>query len=189
GEKTAAAATTNNSQPPATVAAQSTAAEPQAKVAEAQPTPAAEPQPMPTPAVEPTPQPTPLAEPTPTPTPTPSPQPTPAPETTSSRQRTVTRASAGGGQCVFSVQEEPLTIRSNGGSIIIPVTFDGPKGAAGIEASTPDWADIAVFAEPKTNIESGVFNYSITSVNKRSGTFTADFKTPCGTKKVTIIVK
>lgn len=124
----------------------------------------------------------------PTPQPAASePQPTPAP-TPKQRARIVREASSDG-QCSFSVSEEPLTVRSNGGSIIIPVNFNGANGAASIEASTPDWADIAVFAEPKTNIESGVFNYSITSVSKRTGSFTVVFKSPCGTKRITVTVK
>lgn len=117
---------------------------------------------------------------------------TPAPETTASRPRRATRnapAASGNDQCLFNVSEEPLTIRSNGGSIIIPVTFNGANGAASLTATTPDWADIAVFAETKTNIEAGVFNYSITSVSKRTGTFTVVFKSPCGTKKITVNVK
>lgn len=118
-------------------------------------------------------------------------RPTPAPETAASRPRRATRntpATPGGDQCLFNVSEAPLTIRSNGGSIIIPVTFNGANGSASLTASTPDWADIAVFAETKTNIEAGVFNYSITSVSKRTGTFTVVFKSPCGTKKITVTV-
>jgi tetratricopeptide (TPR) repeat protein len=125
------------------------------------------------------------------PTPTPAavePQPTPAPAESRRRPRATERPSGGDGQCAFSVSEEPLTIRSNGGSIIIPVNFNGAGGASSLQASTPDWADIAVFAETKTNLESGVFNYSITSVSKRTGAFTVVFKSPCGTKKITVNV-
>ena len=158
---------------------------PAAVVATADPTPqpaAREPQPV---AAEPQPTPTPTPEPTPAPTPTPEPTPRQRPRTV----RETPAAAAESSQCVFSVSEEPLTIRSNGGSIIIPVNFNGAGGAASIEATTPDWADIAVFAEPKTNIESGVFNYSITSVSKRAGTFTVVFKSPCGTKKIMVTAK
>lgn len=69
------------------------------------------------------------------------------------------------------------------------MNFNGAGGAASLQASTPDWADIAVFAETKTNLESGVYNYSITSVSKRTGTFTVVFKSPCGTKKIVVNVK
>lgn len=121
------------------------------------------------------------------------PQPTPTPDpATSRRPRTTERTAekaAGSEQCVFNVSEEPLTLRSNGGSIIIPVSFNGAGGAASLTASTPNWADIAVFSETKTNIESGVFNYSITSVSKRTGTYTVIFKSPCGTKKITVNVR
>jgi tetratricopeptide (TPR) repeat protein len=125
------------------------------------------------------------------------PQPTPRPDPTArQRPRTTERQTerpadkaAGSDQCTFSVSEEPLTLRSNGGSIIIPVSFNGAGGAASLTASTPNWADIAVFAETKTNIESGIFNYSITSVSKRAGAYTVIFKSPCGTKKITVNVK
>jgi tetratricopeptide (TPR) repeat protein len=126
------------------------------------------------------------ARPTPTPAPV-EPQPKPAPNE-SRRRPPATERPSGDGQCAFSVSEEPLTIRSNGGSIIIPVNFNGAGGASSLQASTPDWADIAVFAETKTNLESGVYNYSITSVSKRTGTFTVVFKSPCGTKKITVNV-
>ncbi|HYO90621.1 MAG TPA: hypothetical protein VEQ40_03265, partial [Pyrinomonadaceae bacterium] len=121
------------------------------------------------------------------------PQPTATPDPAASRRpRTIERPAekaAGSDECIFNVSEEPLTLRSNGGSIIIPVTFNGAGGAASLTASTPNWADIAVFSETKTNIESGVFNYSITSVSKRTGTYTVIFKSPCGTKKITVNVR
>jgi tetratricopeptide (TPR) repeat protein len=104
------------------------------------------------------------------------------------RTRTAERTPGSSQQCTFSVSDEPLTLRSNGGSIIIPVNLSGAEPGS-LQATTPDWADIAVFAEPKTNIESGVFNYSITSVSKRTGTFSVVFKSPCGTKKVSVNVK
>jgi tetratricopeptide (TPR) repeat protein len=137
------------------------------------------------------PQPT-ASEPQPRPaTPEATPTPTPAPEATNQRPRRVRQPSdakpSGSDQCVFSVSEEPLSLRSNGGSVIIPVNFNG--NAATLSVTTPDWADIAVFPEPKTNLESGVFNYSITSVSKRTGTFTVVLKSSCGTKKITVIVK
>ncbi|MBD0326751.1 MAG: hypothetical protein ICV68_09980, partial [Pyrinomonadaceae bacterium] len=104
------------------------------------------------------------------------------------RPRTVERTPESSQQCTFSVSDEPVTVRSNGGSIIIPVNLSGADPGS-LQASTPDWADIAVFAEPKTNIESGIFNYSITSVSKRTGTFSVVFKSPCGTKKITVNVR
>jgi tetratricopeptide (TPR) repeat protein len=167
-EKTAAV--TDPTPQPAAKEPQPATAEPQPATKEPQPT-ATEPQPA-------------QSEPQPTPTPEPTSDPTPK-----QRPRSVRAATPESGQCVFSVSEEPLTLRSNGGSVIIPVSFNGAGGAASIEATTPDWADIAVFAEPKTNIESGVFNYSITSVSKRAGTFTVVFKSPCGTKRITVTVK
>ncbi|HEX8492870.1 MAG TPA: tetratricopeptide repeat protein [Pyrinomonadaceae bacterium] len=136
------------------------------------------------------PQPTTTSDPQPTAA---EPQPTPTPDTApSQRPRTTERPAekaAGSDECIFNLSEEPLTLRNNGGSIIIPVSFNGAGGAASITASTPNWADIAVFSETKTNIESGVYNYSITSVSKRTGTYTVIFKSPCGTKKLTVIVK
>ncbi len=149
-----------------------------------QPSPAApEPSPVETSAREKT------ADPSPTPQPTtPEPQPAATDPTARRRPRTTERA-PDSSQCTFSVSEEPLTLRSNGGSIIIPVNFSGADGAASLSASTPNWADIAVFAETKTNIEPGVYNYSITSVSKRAGTYTVVFKSPCGTKKITVNVK
>lgn len=178
------------------------------------PEPAATPTPTPTP--EPTPNPTPgpappadtentgeaktpatdaVPQPTPQPTPTETqpaksaPRPSQASDPTARRRARSVERTADTGQCVFSVSEEPLTINSNGGSIIIPVNFSGAGGQSSLQATTPDWADIAVFAEPKTNIESGVFNYSITSVSKRTGAFSVVFKSPCGTKKITVNVK
>jgi tetratricopeptide (TPR) repeat protein len=163
-----------------------------------------------------TPEASPVATETPAPQPTTTPEPAPSPVEASAREKTAdaapqprtptpqqptasdptarrrprtTERPPDSNQCTFSVSEEPLTLRSNGGSIIIPVNFSGADGAASISASTPNWADIAVFAETKTNIEPGVYNYSITSVSKRPGTYTVVFKSPCGTKKITVTVK
>lgn len=119
--------------------------------------------------------------------PTTEPAPTPLPEATpAARPRRQTSAAAN--QCSITSSEEELTIKSNGGSSKLTLTLDGWSGRGDVSATTSDWPDVAVFAEPR-GTNPNAFVYSITSVSKRVGTFVVTFKTPCGMKKVTVHVE
>lgn len=120
------------------------------------------------------------SSPQPASTPAPSaPEPTPAaPATTRSRRKPVD------GDCAFSIDVDTITIRSNGGTGVITVTLSGSDK---ITPTTRDWPDITVFAQSLK--EYGTFPFLITSISKRTGKFTVNFTTPCGSKDVTVIVK
>ena len=72
------------------------------------------------------------------------------------------------------------------GSAIVRVTLDGLSGAADIQPVSSDWANMAVFPEA---VEGGAFKYSITSISKMTGTYDILFKSPCGSKTLTVKVK
>jgi tetratricopeptide (TPR) repeat protein len=153
------------------------------------------------PDVQPTPQATP--EPTPTEIPLGPPQPAagdelhdtsgttpseskPAAETDVSSQRRERRVSEV--KCTVKVSESALTIQNNGGRALIELTLDAGTSMDGITATTSDWSDLAVFPEPKSTTNSGVASFSITSITKKTGIYTVTFKTPCGSKDVTVRV-
>ena len=88
-----------------------------------------------------------------------------------------------GGRCVLSVSESSLSIPAGGRSGAVTVNVNGP-----VTATTNNWPDIAIFSEPRREGD-GVVRYSVVSVSKRAGTFTVNFKSPCGAKAVPVIVK
>lgn len=95
----------------------------------------------------------------------------------------------GGDPCTMSVSRGSLAIRGNGGSGTITVNVNGLSRPANITAGTADWSDIVVFPEPKTLGSGGSSKYSIISVGKRVGTFTVNFRSPCGSKVIPVTVK
>lgn len=111
----------------------------------------------------------------------------PTPQTSPGEARRERRVGEG---CAILLSEESLTIDSSTGSTTITVTLDGLSSADGINAVSNDWSDIAIFPEPKKDgASSNTRTFSVTSMSKKTGTFTITFKTPCGTKDVTVTVK
>ena len=173
-----------------------------------EPTPAATPQAAPTPANEtseaaPTPeraedaanaQPTPAASPEPTPADTTA-QPTPTTESKPARVRGSHRAGASSSSgpsstpCTLSVSQESLTLE-RGGSAVLTLNFNEQTDPAPtVNAATPNWSDILLFAEPRAAADGNVHRYTVTSVGKKPGLFTINFTSPCGDKTVTVTVK
>jgi hypothetical protein len=91
------------------------------------------------------------------------------------------RRQAGVGPCSLSASASSVTVRA-GGAASVTLSFDAGEL---VTASTPDWADIAVFAESKS---AGAQRFSIRSVSKRAGVYRASFRTPCGSKSVQVTV-
>jgi tetratricopeptide (TPR) repeat protein len=91
------------------------------------------------------------------------------------------------GQCVLAVSEATVTIKQ-GGSALVTLSFTGLGGSQDINASTKDWSDIVVFSNTKPFKGDGSIVYLINSIGHRAGTFKVIFKSPCGTKEVTVNV-
>ncbi|MCA1557264.1 MAG: hypothetical protein LC731_01845, partial [Acidobacteria bacterium] len=107
--------------------------------------------------------------------------PEPSPDTSASRPR---RKQNEGGACSFSINVDKITVKSNGGTGLVVVNLSGSDK---ITPTTRDWPDITVFGQmPK---EYGSFPFVITSISKRTGSYTVTFTTPCGSKDITVIVK
>ncbi|HVF49970.1 MAG TPA: tetratricopeptide repeat protein [Pyrinomonadaceae bacterium] len=140
------------------------------------PEPSATPQPSPTPATT-----APTAETTPQPSPTPAPQ-TDAEELKPER---------GGGDvaCALSLSVRNSLTIERGGSATLTVSFAEAGGASRIKAATANWSDIVVLAEPRAAAESSEARFTITSISQKAGDYTVTFKAPCGSKKLTVIVK
>lgn len=92
------------------------------------------------------------------------------------------------GPCTLFADASALTIRSGGGSNTITLKLNGAESAARINASTPNWSDIVVFAEPHASVNGGWVKYSIRSVSKRAGIYRVNFTTPCGAKSIAVTV-
>ena len=154
----------------------------------AEPTPAATPSPSPaaepTPATTPTPEPTPAAEPSPTPEAAPpAPTQTPAPEPSAVAPRD--------GKCMLTLGDTALNIKGNGGRAAVWVGILGYTGQTPprIQPSTPNWADIAVLAEPHKPEDGNGTRFVITSTSAKTGAFTVAFSSPCGKAEVAVNVQ
>lgn len=182
-----------------------------------EPTPVPTPTPEPTQTPTPTPTPEPVPEPTPAPTQTPEtalnrptdevppgppqpadndeppavPSPTPqAPARENAGRQERKRRVASDGKCSISISEESLTIQNNGGSALITITLDGLDSTEQVTATTSDWSALAVFPEPKSGAAaSNSVVFSVAPISKKTGLFTITFKSPCGSKDVTVTVK
>ena len=200
---TAAAATTP---PPSTSPAPTPA--PQTQIASndtaapttaaAEPTPAATPTPSPepTPAVTPTPEPTPSPSPAATPATEATPAPSPSTETTPSPTPAPSTAPAAkvappDGKCMLTLGDTALNIKSNGGRAAVYVGLLGYTGQTPprIEPSTPNWADIAVLAEPHKEEDGNGTRFLVTATSGKPGAFTVNFTSPCGKGAVTVNVQ
>jgi tetratricopeptide (TPR) repeat protein len=215
----APAETTTSARPAATPATTPAAEPTPAASATPTSTPEASPSPnptaSPTPAAEPTPESAPVATPTPaavpevTTTPTPEASPTPTPDTTSTPTPAPTpaatpessptpaaseKSSAGsksGGQCLLTAGEPAVELKANGGSATVRLAAENYAGQTPprINASTDNWADIIVLAEPHTSEDGAGTRFTVSSVSNKTGAFLVNFSSPCGKQQVTVNVK
>ncbi|HJQ33679.1 MAG TPA: tetratricopeptide repeat protein [Pyrinomonadaceae bacterium] len=168
----------------------------------ASPTPEASPSPSPSPTASPTPAaestpatatPTPEATATPTPeataTPTPEASPTPASEASTSDKSS--GGSKPGGPCVLTAGESAVELKANGGSATVRLVAENYTGPTmpRINASTDNWADIIVLAEPHTTEDGTGARFTVSSVSTKTGAFLVNFSSPCGKQQVTVHVK
>jgi hypothetical protein len=86
--------------------------------------------------------------------------------------------------CALYASAGSLTIRNGGAATLV---VGGPGEAGRVNVSTPDWSDIAVFSEGRTG-GNGWMRYSVKSVSKKPGVYTARFTTPCGSRTVQVTV-
>lgn len=180
-----AADTTTPTSPPAT----STASPPKVEPTPSQtPTPTPEPTPTASPAEVPPGPPQPADNDEPPPSTSPTPPPTAAPTSASSSTETSRRPRRVGASCNITLSERELTINS-GGSANLMLTFDSAISADKVIASSSDWSAIAAFPESRKDADANTLTFSVTSISKQTGTFTITFKTPCGSKDVTVTVK
>ncbi|MFN2480621.1 MAG: hypothetical protein ABR554_03940 [Pyrinomonadaceae bacterium] len=147
------------------------------------------------------------AEPTPTPAEVaPSPEaaasssPTPAPPVAEPQTETKKRGAAAPasvrkspaptarreGECALALSSEEVSL-AVGGQASFVATLDGGADPAKIAATTGDWSDIIVLREPAG--ADGAAKFTVTSISKSAGSFAVTLKSPCGTKKVSVVVK
>jgi tetratricopeptide (TPR) repeat protein len=164
------------------------------------------PQPSATPATSPTPQETPLATPSPDASPEPTPATTtpvtttPAVETTPTPAPVQSNANADAGAggeatamkvsqngCTFILSAGKLELTNSGGSASVIASLEGNTNLAGISAATTSWSDIIILREPQSRADS--LKFTVTSISKTTGTYTVNFKSPCGAQELSVAVK
>ena len=89
--------------------------------------------------------------------------------------------------CTLTLSVESLLL-SSGGSSTLTASLAGQTRGADITTSTRDWADIIILRAPQDDANAPA-QYTITSTSKKTGTFIAVFKSPCGTKEVAVTIK
>jgi hypothetical protein len=95
------------------------------------------------------------------------------------------RAKAGvASPCAPYASAGSLTLRVGGAAALV---VGGPGEAGRVAVTTPDWADIAVFAEGRAG-GNGWVRYSVRSVGRRPGVYTLHLRTPCGSQTIPVTV-
>jgi hypothetical protein len=105
---------------------------------------------------------------------------------TSPIANTPEKRNVSGGRCTLALSKSQLTLHGNGGSAEVAVSLGNPTGPPTITATTGDWANVVVFPGARRG---GVSFYRIVSVSQRPGTYGVTFSSPCGTKRVAVIVE
>jgi hypothetical protein len=92
---------------------------------------------------------------------------------------------------MLTLGESALDIKSSGGRAAVWVGILGYTGQTPprIEPSTPNWADIAVLAEPHKPEDGNGARFVITSTSGKPGAFVITFASPCGKAEVTVNVQ
>jgi hypothetical protein len=92
---------------------------------------------------------------------------------------------------MLTLGDTTLNIKVNGGMAAVWVGILGYTGRTPprIEPSTPNWADIAVLAEPHKPEDGNGARFSITSTSAKTGAFIVNFASPCGKGELTVNVQ
>ena len=92
---------------------------------------------------------------------------------------------------MLTLSESALNLKSSGSRVAVWVGILGYTGQTPprIEPSTPNWADIAVLAEPHKPEDGNGARFSITSTSAKTGAFLVTFSSPCGKAEVTVNVR
>jgi hypothetical protein len=116
--------------------------------------------------------------------------PTPVEQTDANKQKdeqAAVKTSGDAKTCTVSVSEEEVSIINNGGRVAVTVMLDGiDEKKISVDF---DWSNLSVFLEPNARTDGRSALYTITSSSKNTGIYKITFKTPCGSKEVTVKVR
>jgi len=92
---------------------------------------------------------------------------------------------------VLTAGEPSVELKANGGSATVRLVAENYAGQAPprINASTDNWADIIVLAEPRAPEDGSGARFTVSSVSNKTGAFLVNFSSPCGKQRVTVHVK
>ncbi len=100
------------------------------------------------------------------------------------------RVGGEGGACAATLSETAVKLKAGGGSAVVSVQLEGPADLTKIRPATPNWADIVILAEPRTDADAeNARRFTISSVSAKPGLFTVTFATPCGKREVAVTVQ
>jgi hypothetical protein len=92
---------------------------------------------------------------------------------------------------VLTAGEPAVEFKANGGSATVRLVVENYAGQTTprINASTDNWADIIVLAEPHAPEDGTGARFTVSSVSNKTGAFIVNFSSPCGKQQVTVNVK
>ena len=92
---------------------------------------------------------------------------------------------------MLTAGEPSVEFKANGGSAAIRLGVENYTGQTPprIDASTTNWADIIVLAEPHAPEDGVGARFTVSSVSNKTGAFLVNFSSPCGKQRVTVNVR
>ena len=102
---------------------------------------------------------------------------------------TVAARAEGGGTCALTVGEGVLSLKASGSPVILTARLEGGGDPLKIKATTLNWADIVIFAEPRREDDAGAQRFAVSSISGKVGSYTITVNSPCGKSEVQVEVK
>lgn len=100
------------------------------------------------------------------------------------------RVGGAGGACAATLSETAVRLKAGGGSAVVSVQLEGVADLTKIRPATPNWADIVILAEPRTDADAeNARRFTISSVSGKPGLYNVTFNTPCGKQEVAVTVQ
>jgi hypothetical protein len=90
------------------------------------------------------------------------------------------------GECALTLNTESISLDANASASVVAALDGGDLSK--VTATTPNWSDIIVLRE-SANADANAIKFTITSISKNSGSYVVTIKSPCGAKKLTVMVK
>lgn len=104
-------------------------------------------------------------------------------------QQNAEKAESETAACSLTVNQETVTILSDGGKLGVLLGFEGEGEITKITAASSSPEDVAVTLDANVGRQSNRAFFVIKSISRRKGAFTVTFDSPCGKKEVVVKVR